>query len=110
MAVREADPNKAAVEGISPYAIMRLGMHFTHGGIKYAQHGGFRNWEKGMPATRCIGAIVRHAFQYLMRDDSEDHLAAIMWNAQALIHYEEVGGTGATWEEIDDRPNWRAAA
>lgn len=97
LAIREADPDKPAVEGISPFMILRLGTHLTNGGKKY---GDFRNWEKGMPFTRCIGAIVRHIFQYLARDESEDHLAAVAWNVMALIHYEE------TKPELDDRPVW----
>jgi hypothetical protein len=98
-AQREADPDKASVEGISPFAIFRLGRLFTRGGAKY---GDFRNWERGMPFTRYVSAIVRHAFQYLARDASEDHLAAVMWNAQCLIHHEEVGDS-ETW---DDRPTF----
>lgn len=104
MAIREADPNKPAVEGISPFALLRLGSLFTKGHQKY---GDFRNWEKGMPVTRYIGAIIRHTCLYMMRDDKEDHLAAIMWNAQALIHHEEVGtSSGKTFEDIDDRPKY----
>lgn len=98
-AVREADPDKPAVEGISPYAIERLGVLLTRGGQKY---GDFRNWEKGMPYTRCVGAIVRHAFAYLRRDNSEDHLAAVMWNAMVLLHYSSL----SQYDDYDDRPTW----
>lgn len=104
MAIREADPNKPAVDGISPYAALRLGMHFTRGGVKYKN---FRNWELGQPITRYIGAILRHTFLYLARDEREDHIAAIMWNAQCIAHHEEVGTmSGKTFEQIDDRPRW----
>lgn len=98
LAIREAADEKAAMEGISPYALERLGTLLTNGGKKY---GDFRNWEKGMPWTRCIGAILRHTAAYMRRDQSEDHLAAIMWNAMALIHYETVGDRA-----LDDRPVW----
>jgi hypothetical protein len=97
-AVREADPLKPAVEGISPYAIERIGLLYTLGGEKY---GDFRNWERGMPFTRCIGAIIRHVFAYLRRDNTEDHLAAVAWNAIALMHYEAVADPN-----LDDRPRW----
>lgn len=97
-AVREDDPDKPAMEGISPFAAVRLGEHLSRGAQKY---GDMRNWEKGMPYTRCIGAILRHTFAYLRGGDEEDHLAAIMWNAMALIHYEEVGDP-----DLDDRPLW----
>ena len=102
-AVREADPDKPAVEGIPPTALLRLGTLFTNGGIKYRDTPeGFRNWEKGMPWMRCYGAILRHALQWLLRDQKEDHLAAIAWNALALIHYESY----ERYAEDDDRPDW----
>lgn len=104
-AIREADPNKPTLEGISPYALHRLGMHLTRAAFKY---GDFRNWEKGMPVMRYLGGILRHALEYEKRDNSEDHLAAIMWNAMAIIHHEEVGSTsGASFKELDDRPRWK---
>lgn len=103
-AVREADPNKPALEGISPYALIRLGALLTKANAKY---GSYRNWEKGIPVTRYIGGILRHTLAYMMRDTSEDHLAAIMWNAMAIIHHEEVGSTsGKSFSELDDRPVW----
>lgn len=111
MAFREADPVKPACEGISPFALLRLGMHFTRGGVKYKDApGGFRNWEAGMPVTRYVGAILRHTIFYLLRDTREDHAAAIMWNAQALMHHEAVGtNSGRSFAEIDDRPRWDVA-
>lgn len=97
-AIREADPHKAAMEGVSPYAMERIGLLYTRGGQKYDD---FRNWEKGMPYTRCLGAILRHTYAYMRRDNSEDHLAAIAWNAVCLLHYESVES-----EAVDDRPQW----
>jgi Domain of unknown function (DUF5664) len=104
-AIREAAPDKPSVEGISPFALFRLGALMTKANIKY---GDYRNWEKGMPITRYIGGIIRHTFLYLARDSSEDHLASIMWNAMAIAHHEEVGSTtGKTFQDLDDRPRWR---
>lgn len=98
-AMREDDSEKPAIEGLSPYALMRIGMVFTRGGVKY---GNFRNWERGMPFSRYIGGILRHTAKYMMRDTTEDHLAAIVWNAQCLMHHEEVGQA----QQWDDRPRW----
>lgn len=77
--------------------MFRLGQLFTAGGIKY---GDFRNWEKGMPLTRFYEAILRHSFQWMLGDESEDHMAAVMWNAQAIMHLEQ------TKPSLDDRPDW----
>jgi hypothetical protein len=97
MAVREAADDKPAMEGISPFLDIRLGDLLRKGGVKY---GDFRNWEKGMPYTNCTGAIRRHLAKYLLQDEAEDHLAAIVWNAMALMHYEETGAG------IDDVPRY----
>lgn len=105
LAVREADPNKPTLEGISPYALLRLGALLTKANNKY---GDYRNWEKGLPITRYIGGILRHAVAFMMSDTSEDHLASIMWNAMCIIHHQEVGSTsGADFAELDDRPRWK---
>jgi hypothetical protein len=109
-AVREYDPDKPRTELFSPFAMMRLARHFAKGAAKYSEYDdegnmtrdGGRNWEAGMPFSRYYGAILRHTFQYMMRDTSEDHLAAVMWNVQCLIHHEEVGDA----DQLDDRPTY----
>lgn len=109
-AVREFDPNKPRTDLFSPFAMMRLGVHFARGGAKYSEYDddgnmtrdGGRNWEAGMPFSRYYSAILRHTFQYMMRNTDEDHLAAIMWNAQCLMHHEEVGDAAT----LDDRPRY----
>ena len=45
-------------------------------------------------------------FMQGLRD--EDHLAAIMFNAMALIHYEEMIERGVLPAELNDMPNYRA--
>lgn len=94
-AMREDQSDKSRIELISPHALRRLGTWCGKGAKKYGE----RNWEKGMPFMRCIGSILRHVAGYILRDNTEDHLAAIMWNAMAIIHYEECQMT--SW---DDRP------
>lgn len=108
MALREADPSKPALDGISPFALLRLGALMTKAGVKYKDGGGFRNWEKGLPLMRYYRAILGHALAWAIRDDKEDHMAAIMWNAMCIMHHEEVGSTsGKTFADLDDRPRWR---
>ncbi len=116
MASREADPSKPAHDGLSPYAMHRLSLLMTKADDKYKDVGGKRNWEKGMPVTRYLRAILGHTFAYMCRDTSEDHLASIMWNAMCLAHHEVVGTVsgdpaipGKTFTEIDDRPKYDPA-
>jgi len=82
--VREDRTGKGRYDLISPFAIERLAKWYELGAIKYAP----RNWEGGMPISICLDSLLRHAFKYLAGKNDEDHLAAIAWNAFAIMHYE----------------------
>jgi len=78
-------------------ALMALAKHYHDGSIKY----GDRNWEKGIAWSTCIDAIFRHVLKYNEHgNQDENHLAAIMWNAAALIEYAK------THPELNDL-KWR---
>jgi len=93
-AVRETDSGRGYYELLPPEPIRRLAVHYERGAGKYPD----RNWEKGMPWSRCTRSLLRHAFQWLAGDNSEDHLAAVVWNAFALMEYEK------TYREGNDIP------
>jgi hypothetical protein len=105
-AVRDAAPDKPRMELISPFAMLRLGNWLRIGAQKYAD----RNWEKGIPITRCIASLLRHVEAYLAGDQSEDHPAAAMCNAMFIIHYEEMIRQGVLPENLDDRPNYKGVS
>lgn len=84
-AFREAQEGKGRFDLITPYALMRLAKWYELGAKKYKD----RNWEKGMPWSRYLDSMFRHVVKYMMGDRSEDHLAAVAWNAFALMHYED---------------------
>ena len=72
---------------------------YTIGARKYAD----RNWEGGMKWGRLYGALLRHAFAWWWgerfdKDNGQHHLAAVVFNALALMEYEEIH------PELDDRP------
>jgi hypothetical protein len=50
---------------------------------------GAYNWERGMPIGDILNHGLRHIFQYLSGDRSEDHLAHAAWNLFASMHMEE---------------------
>jgi len=85
-AVRDIQSGKGRYDLISPYAVHRLAVHYERGAAKYAD----RNWEKGIPASRCFSAALRHLFKWLAGEDKEDNLAAAIWNIAAIIHFEVV--------------------
>ncbi len=84
-ATREPHANKGRFDLIPPEMMFRLAKWYELGGQKYED----RNWEKGLPVSNCINSLLRHAFKYLAGIDDEDHLAAVIWNAAAIMHYEK---------------------
>ena len=99
-AQREEVTGKGRPDLISPFALMRLGKWTEEGAIKY----GVRNWEDGMPFNRYTQSIMRHLVKWMANDTTEDHLAAIMWNAMGIIHHQELGES----EKWDDMPKYNS--
>ena len=100
LAIRDTADDKPRPDLISPFAEERQGQWLRMGAAKYAE----RNWERGMPFTRCVASLKRHVMRYQQGKRDEDHLAAIMFNAMALIHYEEMIERGLLPTELNDMP------
>jgi hypothetical protein len=99
-ATRNDSTGKGRPSLISPVLIHRVSKHLAAG----EKHYGKDNWTKGMPYCRTADSLIRHIFQWLAGDDSEDHLAAIVCNAQFLMHFEEAIKTKSLPASLDDRP------
>ena len=84
-AVRDTATGKGMPSLISPELIFRLSKHLELGAQKYKA----RNWEAGFPYSRVMDSLLRHVFQYIDGDNSEDHLAAITCNVMFLMHFEK---------------------
>lgn len=86
----------------------RLGGLFYRGAIKYSDN----NWQKGIPLSRVYESLLRHTFMWAAGDTSEDHLAAIIWNATVLMWIEHMimrgklpstlGDAGAIVQYLDE--------
>ena len=94
---REPSIGKGRFDLLSPFSITRVARWYELGAQKYAP----RNWEKGIPFSRCIDSALRHTFKYLMGMRDEDHLAAACWNLMAIMHYEGMGR-----DDLDDLPHF----
>jgi hypothetical protein len=101
-AVRDTAEGKARIDLISPYAQERVGKWVGKGAEKYEE----RNWEKGIPISRCIASLERHIQQYKRGCTVEDHMAAIATNAQFIMHYEEMIKLGLLPASLDDLPKY----
>lgn len=83
-AVRDVDVNKPRYDLIPPHALWRVAMLYTRGAAKYGEN----NWQKGIPSQQMLASAMRHMEAYRRGDNSEDHLAAVVWNVLAMMQYE----------------------
>ena len=81
-----------------PRPLYRTVMQYTRGAEKYGEG----NWEKGMPFSRVMDSLMRHVEAYRMGNREEDHLAAIVFNANCLMDYEERIKEGLLPTSLDD--------
>jgi hypothetical protein len=96
--VRDTREGKGRFDLITPIGLKRLAQHYENGAKKY----GDRNWEKGQPVSRYLDSAIRHLYAFLDGDRSEDHMAAVAWNALGAIHTEEKVKQGHLPEELND--------
>lgn len=99
------DEKKGDYSLISPLAIRRWAILMQKGANKYGKF----NWIKGGPFSRFISSAKRHLDQYLAGErgeNYEDHLAAVLYNVGALIHFEEMIKRGLLGQELNDLPNY----
>ena len=61
--------------------LLRLAALYGRGKIKY----GADNWLKGMPLSRIFASMANHLIKWAKGEGDEDHLAAVAWNAFALM-------------------------
>ncbi len=82
-----------------PYDLLeRLAVWYGLGAEKY----GDNNWRKGQPASAVIGSMQRHLSKLIKGDKSEDHYAALVWNALSLMNIDEYYQTYLIINDISD--------
>jgi hypothetical protein len=91
---RDTQDGKPRYTLIPPAPLKRLADLYVRGANKYDDH----NWTLGQPTSRVLDSLMRHVEAYRMGDKSEDHLAAIAWNAFTIMQFEDT--------ELDDRFKW----
>ena len=92
---RDTQDGKPRYDLIPPGPLKRLAELYERGLQKYGEN----NWTKGMPTSRYLASAFRHLEAYRSDEDpEEDHLAAVLWNVMAIMHFE-----GSGW---DDKYDW----
>lgn len=84
-AKRDRPGGKGMFHLLAPDAVTRWAKRCEIGQVKY---GNGRNWESGMPVSQYVDSALRHIFQYMVGDDSEDHIGAAIWNLAAICQTE----------------------
>lgn len=105
---RDVDDDKGRFDLLPPLCIRRVAQLYQRGSAKY----GDNNWRLGQPMSRALSSMLRHAFQFAEGERSEDHLAAVVWNAFTLMYTEEMIKRGQLpaelndiWHELDRQPD-----
>lgn len=94
----ERDPEKGRFDLIPAFSLMRLAVHYARGAVKYAP----RNWEKGLPLSTFVDSAERHINAYKNGDRTEDHWAAVAWNAFGFLWTANEIVEGRLPKELDD--------
>jgi len=82
---RDTQNGKPRYDLIPTGPLTRLAHLYARGAEKYDDW----NWVKGQPMSRVYASMFRHMIAWREGDKSEDHLAAVAWNAFALMHFED---------------------
>lgn len=82
------DPEKGRYDLIPPEALHALAVHYARGALKYSEEDPTgRNWELGIPLSRCFDSLLRHAMQARAGQTDEQHIVAVMFWAFAIYTY-----------------------
>lgn len=92
-AVRDTEDGKPRFDLIPPLAEQRVAFHYSSGAKKYKEW----NWAQGMPYSRFLASMKRHIAAFERGETDEDHLAAVVFNANSIMHFQECGRT-----DLDD--------
>lgn len=102
-AIRNSAEGKGRYDLLSPHGIFRVARRLEEGAKTYGE----RNWEKGIPISSFIDSALRHIFNFMEGEVSEDHLAAAAWNILAAMHTEDLIRRGVLPNEYGWNANHR---
>lgn len=95
---RDIQTGKPRFDLIPVIALKRVAELYARGAEKYGEH----NWQKDMPISRMYASLYRHLMAWAAGDREEDHLAAIVFNANSIMYYETQIDLGNLPEELRD--------
>lgn len=86
MAGLKFDSGKVRMDLLPPDALFSVAQVLTLGAVKY----GDRNWEEGVPASKCEAALLRHLYRWKLHEEFDEesnlnHLAHMATNALMML-------------------------
>lgn len=87
---------------LHPLVYQRVGKWLALGASKYEE----RNWEQGIPISRCVASLYRHVLALKVGKTDEDHAAAVFTNCMFIIHYKIMIERGVLPKQLDDMPDY----
>lgn len=103
---RDSQDGKGRFDLLPIEAVTRWAQLLERGAAKYGEN----NWQLGQPYSRVRSSMLRHAMQAAAGHTDEDHLAAVIFNAAALITFEERIARGELPASLDDTASAASAA
>jgi len=97
---RDTRDGKGRYDLIPQRARRRLALLYERGAKKY----GDNNWRLGQPNSRFMDSLLRHADEAAQGMVDEDHLAAVVFNAYAIMDQQERIAEGTLDAVLDDLP------
>lgn len=105
-AQRDEQAGKGRFDLLDYYTLSRLARHMEKGAEKYDAH----NWRKGIPLSRTLSSLLRHAHQLSAGHTDEDHAAAVLANAMFFVWTQREILQGrlpeSLWDIPHKRENW----
>lgn len=79
---RDSSDGKPRMELLPLDILERVAVWYAEGADKY----GDNNWRMGQPQSAVVGSLLRHLSKWMRREEDEDHLSAVVWNALCLMN------------------------
>lgn len=98
--VRDSREGRGRFDLIPSMPLRRLAGLYERGAARY----GDSNWQLGQPLKRYIDSAMRHINCLVAGEPTEDHAAAIAWNAFGYMWTLAEIEAGRLPAELDDRP------
>lgn len=98
---RENIPGKGIYAAMSSVALKRVARRYEYGELKYGKSEAYKD---GLPVSNCFNSAMRHLVAYLDGDNSEDHLAACIWNCCCMMEMEV---NKPKWQDLRNRRRFK---